>query len=118
MLDLCDDPDIRDFIIQKTKEIENQHQQAVTLAAFQKQMQQQQIQNTNLISNHLQPQNLSSNSSTNGSIKKNHILDSSNSIINNNNNSTRSLKRTSTGVSRRSVFLFICFIAKTIFHLN
>lgn len=87
VLELCDDPDIRDYIIQKSKEIESQQQQAAALAAMQKQM--QLIYNANSISN--------STNSMNESLKKSNPDNSS--II---NNSTRSLKRTSTGVSRSS----------------
>lgn len=89
VLDLCDDPDIREYIIQKSKEIESQQQQQAALAAMQKQM--QLIYNTNSISN--------STNSINESIKKSNADNSS--IV---NNSTRSLKRTSTGVSRRYVY--------------
>lgn len=85
VLDLCDDPDIKDYIIQKSKEIETQQQQAA-LEAMQKQM--QLIYNANSISN--------STNSINESIKKTNGDNSS--IV---NNSSRSLKRTSTGVSRR-----------------
>ena len=103
VLELCDDPDIRHFIIQKNKEIESQQEQADVMAAMQKQM--QLMSNINSISSHLHlqnHQNLSNTSSANGSIKKSNV-DSSNSIVNGNaNNSTRSLKRTSTGVSRSS----------------
>ena len=103
VLELCDDPDIRHFIIQKNKEIESQQEQAAVMAAMQQQM--QLMSNINSISSHLHlqnHQNLSNTSSANGSIKKSNV-DSSNSIVNGNaNNSTRSLKRTSTGVSRSS----------------
>lgn len=100
VLDLCDDPDIRDFIIQKSKEIQSQQEQAAALAAMQKQM-----QLINNISNYQQPsknQNVSNNSSTTGSINRKPLMDTANSSNSITNNSTRSLKRTSTGVSRSS----------------
>ena len=103
VLDLCDDPDIRDFIIQKTKEIQSQQEQAAALAAMQKQM--QLINNINNSTNYQQPnknQNLSNNSSTSGSINRKPLTDTVNSSNSIANNSTRSLKRTSTGVSRSS----------------
>ena len=34
VLELCDDPDIRDYIIQKSKEIESQQQQANYFSIF------------------------------------------------------------------------------------
>lgn len=86
VLELCDDLDIRDFIIQKHKEIELSQQQEALVAEMQK----QQLTNSH-----------------NSSFKKANSIDNSsvlNQMISSNsniNNSTRSLKRTSTGVSRR-----------------
>lgn len=91
VLDLCDDSDVREFIIQKSKEIETEQQkQAAARAAAALKL--QMITNSN-----------SMNSSTQNLIKNGG--DKTNSSNNINNSSTRSLKRTSTGVSRRYIFL-------------
>lgn len=104
VLDLCDDPDIRDFIIQKNKEIESQQEQAAALAALQKQMLLINNLSTNNNYQQKQHQNISNTSSANGSIRntKTHVDIANSRNENNSNNSTRSLKRTSTGVSRSS----------------
>lgn len=90
----------------KDREIESQQEQAAALAAMQKQM--QLINNMNTLnyqqtetSKKLQHQNMSNNSSTTGSIRRPYSSDLPNNSSINANNSTRSLKRTSTGVSRR-----------------
>lgn len=81
VIDLCDDSDVREFIIQKSREIETEQEQkkAAAKAAAAAAVMQSKLQ---LISS-------SNNSLNNGSIKGN-------------NSSSRSLKRTSTGVSRSS----------------
>ncbi|RNA38698.1 phosphatase 1 regulatory subunit 16A-like, partial [Brachionus plicatilis] len=81
VIDLCDDSDVREFIIQKSKEIETEQEQkkAAAKAAAAAAVMQSKLQ---LVSS-------SNNSLNNGSIKGN-------------NSSSRSLKRTSTGVSRSS----------------
>ena len=124
VLELCDDQDVREFIIQKSKEmeIEMQQKQAAAAAKAALQMKLQLVNNTNInnnnnniINNSLNTKsNLINNStiSNNGSIKSNNVninstnnQNTNNTTNNNNNNnpnnSTRSLKRTSTGVSRR-----------------
>jgi ankyrin repeat protein len=123
VLELCDDQDVREFIIQKSKEIEVEMQQKQAAAAAEAalQMKLQMVNNTNNInSNNNNNNSLNTKSnvinnstiSNNGSIKSNNVNINStnnqninNTTINNNNNnpnnSTRSLKRTSTGVSRR-----------------
>lgn len=78
VLDLCDDSDVREFITQKMETLEQQKQAAARAAAAALQAQMR----TN------------SSFSNNGSIKSN-----DKSALN--NNSGRSLKRTSTGVTRR-----------------
>ncbi len=86
VLDLCDDPDVREFIVQKSREIETEQQkQAAARAAAAMQMKLQLINSS--INNSSQTLIKNSGDKTNSS--------------NNINNSTRSLKRTSTGVSRR-----------------
>lgn len=88
VLELCDDADVREFIVQKCREIETEQQkQAAARAAAALQMKQ------------LQMINNANTSANNGSIKSSDK--SSNNTISNNNNSGRSLKRTSTGVNRR-----------------
>ncbi|CAF0815179.1 unnamed protein product [Brachionus calyciflorus] len=81
VVDLCDDPDVKEFIVQKSKEIETEQaqRQAAAKAAAAAAVMQSKLQ---LISS-------SNNSLNNGSIKGT-------------NSSSRSLKRTSTGVSRSS----------------
>ena len=59
-----------------------------------------------LQTNNNKHQNISNSSSANGSIRKAHIDITNSSSLNNPNNSTRSLKRTSTGVSRRYIVIF------------
>ena len=120
VLELCDDPDVRDFIIQKSKEIDVHHKerQAEARAAAALQIKLQIINSHN---NNPRSTNNGINGS-NGSIRSNdksssynnvngNISSSNNSnnnILSSINNSTRSLKRTSTGVSRRFDFFFFC----------
>jgi ankyrin repeat protein len=80
VIELCDDSDVREFILQKIETLEQQKQAAARAAAAALQAQ---MRTNSSISN-------------NGSIKSN-----DKSSNNNNNNSGRSLKRTSTGVTRR-----------------
>jgi ankyrin repeat protein len=128
VLELCDDQDVREFIIQKSKEIEieMQHKQAAAAAKAALQMKLQMVNNTSNNNNINTNYNYNNNSlntksnvinnstiSNNGSIKSNNVninstnnQNTNNTTNNNNNNnnpnnSTRSLKRTSTGVSRR-----------------
>jgi protein phosphatase 1 regulatory subunit 16A len=109
VLELCDDADIREFIIQKNKEIESQ--EAARQAALQIKLQMQMRKNKmqlplTELSNSSNSINMSS--STNSILKQsdrsnNTTITTSNNTI---NNSTRSLKRTSTGVNRRYSILF------------
>ena len=85
VLELCDDLDIRDFIVQKHKEIELSQQQEALVAEMQKQ----------LANSH------NSSFRKTNSIDNTSVLNQMTSSNSNINNSTRSLKRTSTGVSRR-----------------
>ena len=118
VLELCDDPDVRDFIIQKSKEIDVHHKekQAQARAAAALQIKLQIINNSNNISNNNSRQNSNGINGSNGSIRSvaeksnsyNNVNgnisssnNSNNNILSSINNSTRSLKRTSTGVSRR-----------------
>lgn len=105
VLELCDDPDVREFIIQKSKEIETQQLQkqaaARAAAAMQQMKQLQSVNNGNSTNSNINNNTIDKSSSINninGSTSNNNI-----------NNSTRSLKRTSTGVSRRLVSL--CWIS-------
>jgi ankyrin repeat protein len=118
VLELCDDQDVREFIIQKSKEIEIEMQQkqaaAAAKAALQQKLQSINSNNNSLNANtnsKLIGNNTSSTSSANGSIKSSNVNNNNNINTNsssntsiNPNNSTRSLKRTSTGVSRRFDF--------------
>lgn len=103
VLDLCDDADVREFIIQKCKEIENEQQKqaaaraAAAAAALQMKQQQQQQQMLNAHTSTTSHPNMST---TNGSIKSTDKSTSNNSTTNN-SNTGRSIKRTSTGVNRR-----------------
>ncbi len=105
VLELCDDADVRDFIIQKSTEIE-QHQAAAASAALELKMQMQ-MSNASSSTNNLSS---STNSTLRGTADKSsngngvNSIGSSSSAINNStiNSSTRSLKRTSTGVNRSS----------------
>jgi hypothetical protein len=93
VLDLCDDPEVKEFIIQKSKEIETEQQKQAAARAAAMQMKLQMINNNN-------DNNSINNSSSNNLVKN--VGDKTNSNNNINNSSTRSLKRTSTGVSRSS----------------
>lgn len=135
VLELCDDQDVREFIIQKSKEIEIEMQQkqaaAAAKAALQQKLQSINNNTSSNISSMITKPNIinSSTSSNNGSIKSNNV-NNNNQISNNNvtsnnnmnsstvnpNNSTRSLKRTSTGVSRRLLLYFIIIIIFFIFY--
>ena len=122
VLELCDDPDVRDFIILKSKEMEDsQHRekQAKARAAAALQIKLQIINNSSSLRQSNSAQNNTTNNGSNGSIRSVATAEKSNSYNNVNNgnisnsnssnnniltsinNSTRSLKRTSTGVSRR-----------------
>jgi protein phosphatase 1 regulatory subunit 16A len=130
VLELCDDPDVRDFIIQKSKEIDVHHKerQAQARAAAALQIKLQIINNNNNIVNNNNNNNNNQRPSgnvingSNGSIRSvaeksnsyNNVNgnisssnNSNNNILSSINNSTRSLKRTSTGVSRRLVYFLI-----------
>lgn len=140
VLELCDDQDVREFIIQKSKEIENRQQQAAAAAAARAAMQMKlQLINNNNNSNSnnnttsttstTTNTNNNNNNTNNSNINRNNSIDqlsnststnintttttnnnnNNNSTNNNINNSTRSLKRTSTGVSRRLVILLMFF---------
>ena len=101
VLDLCDDPDVREFIMQKSREIETEQQKqaAARAAAAALQMKLQMI-NSNGNSNNSTNNTNNSLNNTSQNLLRNGGGDKTNSN-NNINNSTRSLKRTSTGVSRR-----------------
>lgn len=104
VLDLCDDADVREFIVQKCKEIESEQQKqaaaraAAAAAALQMKMQMLNSNNNNSTSNN---NNNTLTSTTNGSIKSTDKSTNNNSTSNN-SNTGRSIKRTSTGVNRSS----------------
>ena len=110
VLELCDDQDVRDFIVQKSKEIENKQQQAAAAAAARAALQIKlhliNSRNTSVdqFSSLQNPPSVGLSTGSISNLNTASVNAFNNSSISNVNNSSRSLKRTSTGVSRRSAF--------------